>query len=158
MQVRKAFANKLLPHFVAAVQWALLIVILAFNMNFSIGVTGAVANGGLKVIMLFPFWMLLSSVVLGLVLYRIRKEGTAERGALGLSLIATLFSILNIFLHFTDDLLLLMKVAEVTAWVFYNSTVSVSLYKISFAFLLPTLRRFIRFGNETIRNDKKSWA
>lgn len=158
MKAGKALRNKLLPHSMAAFQWALLVVILAFNMNFSIGVTGAVANGGLKVIMLFPFWMLISSIVLSLVLYRMRNDGTAERSALGLSLIATLFSIVTISLHFVDDFVSFMKAAEVIAWVFYNGMVSVSSYKISVAFLFPILRRYAKTENEAIGDENKSWA
>lgn len=155
MQPRKALGNKMLPHLLAAFQWILLIMILALKMNFSIVVTGAVANGGLKVIMLFPFWLLSFSIALCLILYKMRKDGIAERCALGLSLITILFSSMDIFLHFVNDLILFMKVTEVAAWVFYNSAISVSIYKIFVSLLLPTLRRFTEIENEAIRNDKR---
>jgi hypothetical protein len=158
MQPRKAFGNKMFPHLLAVFQWILLIIILSLKMNFSIVVTGAVANGGLKVIMLFPFSLLSFSIALGLILYKMRKDGIAERCALGLSLITILFSSMDIILHFANDLILFMKVTEVTAWIFYNGAISVSIYKISVSLLLPTLKRFMEIENETIRNDKRLQA
>lgn len=158
MQLQKAFRNKMFPHFLATFQWALLVISLAFNLNFSVAVTGAVANGGLKVIMLFHLWMLFFPVVLCLIFYRIKKEGIAERCVIGLSMITILFSIVNISLHFVNDLVLLMKATEVVAWSFYNSMFSVSVYKISVMLLLPILRRSIKIEKETLHNDKKLWA
>lgn len=158
MQLRKAVENKMFPHFLATFQWTLLVISLAFNLNFSVTVTGAVANGGLKVIMLFHLWMLFSPVVLCLTFYRIRKEGMVERCIIGLSMITILFSIVNTSLHFVNDLALLMKATEVIAWSLYNSMFSVSMYKISIGFLLPVLRRFAEVEEEKLRNDKKLWA
>lgn len=158
MQIRKAVENKMFPHFLYTFQWTLLVISLAFNLNFSVAVTGAVANGGLKVIMLFHLWMLFFPAVFCLIFYRIRKEGIAERCIIGLSMITILFSIVNISLHFVDDLVLLMKAAEVVAWSLYNSVFSVSVYKISIVFLLPVLRRFVKIEKEILSNDKKLGA
>lgn len=155
MQLRKAVGNKMFPHFLATFQWTLLVISLAFNLNFSVAVTGAVANDGLKVIMLFHLWMLFFPVVLCLIFYGIRKEGIAERCIIGLSMITILFSIVNISLHFVNDLVLLMKATEVIAWSLYNSMFSVSMYKMSIVFLLPIMRRSVKIEKETLRNDKK---
>jgi len=155
----KAVENKMFPHFLAASQWASLVTSLAFDMNFSVAVTGAVANGGLKIIMLFHIWMFFSAVVLCLIFYRMRKEGIAERSIIVLSASTALFSIVSISLHFVNDFVLLMKTTEVVAWSLYNSTFSVSVYKISIVFLLPVLRRFVQAQEkETPRDDEKIWT
>lgn len=154
MQFHKAVENKMFPHFLATAQWALLVTILAFKLNFSVVVTGAVANGGLKVIMLFHLWMLFFPVVLCLMLYRVRKEGIAESCIIVLSMIAFSSSILNVSLHFVNDFVLLMKAAEVVAWVLFNSVFSVSLYKISIVFLLPVLGRLVKVEKEKLRTNK----
>lgn len=158
MQLRKAVENEMFPHFLVTFQWTLLVISLAFNLNFSVTVTGAVANGGLKVIMLFHLWMLFFPVVSCLIFYRIRKKGIAERCIIDLSMIAILFSIVNVCLHFVNDFVLLMKVTEVVAWSLYNSMFSVSIYKILVVFLLPVLMRFVEIEKETLHNDKKLWA
>lgn len=155
MQVRKAVENKMFPHFLSTLQWTLLVISLAFNLNFSVAVTGAVAKGGLKVIMLFHLWILLLPVVLCLIFYRIRKEGMAERYIIDLSIITILFSIVNISLHFVNDLILLMKATEVIAWSLYNCMFSISIYKISIMFLLPIRRGSVKIEEEKLRNDKK---
>jgi len=124
-------------------------------MNFAVSVTGAVANGGLKVIMLFHIWMLFFPVVLCPMFYRIRKEGIAERCIIGLSMVTLLFSMVNISLHFVDNLVLLMKATEVVAWSLYNSMFAISIYKISIGFLSPVISRFVKFEKETLRNSKK---
>jgi hypothetical protein len=157
-KLRKAVENEMFPHFLAASQWISLVTSLALNMNFSVAVTGAVANGGLKIIMLFHIWMLFSAVVLCLIFYRLRK-GIAERCIIGLSMITILFSVVNVPLHFVNDFVLLMKTTEVVAWSVYNTMFSVSIYKISIVFLLPVLRRFVYTQEkETPRDDEKLWA
>ena len=159
MKLRKAVENKMFPHFLAASQWTSLVTSLAFNLNFSVAVTGAVANGGLKIIMLFHIWMLFSTAVLCLIFYRIRKEGIAERCIVVLSMITILFSIVNVSLHFVNDFVLLMKITEVVAWSLYNTMFSVSIYKISIVFLLPVLGRLVRTREkETRSDDEKLWA
>lgn len=154
-QFSKAVENKMFPHFLAVFQWTLLVLSITFNMNFSVAVTGAIANGGLKVIMIFHLWMLFFPIFFGPMFYRIRREGIAERCIMGLSMITFLFSIVNISLHFVDDLVLLMKATEVVAWSLYNSLFSISIYKILVVFLLPLLERFAKIEKETLHNDKK---
>jgi len=158
MQLRRAVENKMFPHFLATFQWTSLVIILAFNLNTSVAVTGAVASGGLKVIMLFHIWMLSFPVVSCLIFYRIRKEGIAERCIFAISMITILFSIVNISLHFVNDFVLLMKATEVIAWSLYNSMFSVSIYKISTVFLLPVLIRYKKIEKEALHNDDKSWV
>jgi hypothetical protein len=158
MQLRKAVENKMFPHFLSVIQWTLLVISLAFNLNYSVAVTGAVANGGLKVIMLFHLWMLLIPVVLCLLFYRIRKEGIAEKCVVGLSMIAVLFSIVNIGLHFVNDLVSLMNATEVVVWSLYNGMFAATMYKISIVFLLPIVERIERIDEERINNKKRLWA
>jgi len=158
MQLRKVVENEAFPHFLVMFQWTLSVASLAFNLNFSVIVTGAVANGALKVIMFFHLWMLFFPIVSCLTFYRIRKKGITERCIVGLSLITVLFSIVNIFLHFVNDFALLMKATEVVAWSLYNSMFSVSIYKILEVFLLPVLMKFAEIQKETLHNDKKLWT
>ena len=155
MQLRKAVENKMFPHFLAVFQWALLVTGLVFNLNFSVAVTGAVADGGLKVIMLFHIWMLLLPVALCLIFFRMRREGIAERYIVSLSMLTVLFSIANISFHFANDLVLLMKVTEIVAWSLYNGMFSVSVYRISVVFLLPLLRRFVDGKTETPLDNER---
>jgi len=158
MQLRKAVENKMFPHLLATFQWVFLVISLALNLDFSVAVTGAVANGGLKVIMLFHLWILFFPFVLCLLFYKIRKEGIAERCIIGLSIITILFSVVNVFLYFVNDLALLMKATEVVAWSLFNCMFSVSMYKISIVLLLPILKGSIKIQKETLRGHKKLWA
>lgn len=153
MQLRRVVKSKMFPHFLAMLQWTLLVISIVFNLHFSVAVTGAVANSGLKVIMLFHLWVLLFPVVLCLMFIRIRKEGIVERGIAGLSMITILFSVLNISLHFVDDFVLLMKATEVVAWSLYNGVFSMSVYKVSTGFLQPIVT-VAKTEKESLRNDK----
>jgi len=147
--------KKVFPHVLVTLQWVFLIICIAFNTNFLIIVPGTKANGGLKVIMLPHLLMLFLPVVSCLMLYRIRDKGTAERGAIGLSMLTILFSSLNISLRFVDDFVLLMNIVEVVTWSLYNAIVSVSLYKILVGFLLPVQRRFAKVEKEAVQNDRE---
>jgi len=158
MQLRKAVENKMFPHLLAMFQWVFLVISLAFNLDFSVAVTGAVANGGLKVIMLFHLWILFFPFVLSLLFYRIRKEGIAERCITALSIMNVLFSVVNVFLYFTNDLALLMKATEVIAWSLFNCMFSVSMYKISTVLLLPVLKGYVKIHKETLHSHKRIWA
>ncbi len=155
MQIRNVVGNNLFPHFLAMFQWILLVTILAFNLNFSVAVTGAVASGGLKVIMLFHLWMLFFPAVLFLPFYRIRNEGIAERCVIWLSIVTIFFSIVNISLYSVNDFVLLMKAIEVIMWSLYNGIFAVSVYKILIGFLSPILSESAKIEKETHRNNKK---
>ena len=158
VQLRKIVGNKMSPHFLGVFQWASLVLSLAFNLNISVAVTGAMADGGLKVIMLFHIWMFFFSAVLGLIFHRIRKEGVAERSIVGLSVMTVLFSIVNISLHFVNDFVVLMKITEVVTWSLYNIVFSASVYKILTVFLLPNPVQSMKIEKETLHNSKKAWA
>lgn len=151
----EAVKNKMFPHFLVVFQWTWLVMSITFNMNFSVAVTGAVANGGFKVVMFFHLWMLLVPVVLCLMFYRIRTEGIAERGIIGLSLMTLLFSMINVSLHFVDNLVLLMKATEVAAWSLYNGVFALSIYKISTEYLLLKTSRAAKSEREAPHNHKK---
>lgn len=157
-QLSRVVKNKMFPHLLAVFQWTLLVMSIAFNINFAVVVTGAVANDALKVIMLFHLLIPFFSIALCLTLYRIRKEGTAERWIFGLSMITLLFSIVNISLHFVDNFVLFMKATEVAAWSLYNSIFSISMYKISVVFLLPLLGRITKIEKKPLRNDNRFMA
>lgn len=158
MQIRKAVENRMFPHILSAFQWILIVICLAFSLNFSVAVTGAVANDGLKVITLFHLWMLFFPAVLCLLFYRIRKEGRTERYVIAVSMITTLLSIANVSLHLVNGFALLMKTIEVIAWSLYNCTFSISMYKISIMLLLPTIRGFAGIDKEALPDSKKLWA
>lgn len=147
-----------MPHILAAFQWVILILTLVFNVNFTVFVTGAVADGGLKVIMLFSLWMLFFSGMLCAFFYRVRREGVEEKTILVLSVFTAFFSGANIFLHFIDELILLMKVTEVIAWGLYNGIFFVSLYKIFNVFMLPALSKDEEMKRGEPRNERKLWA
>jgi hypothetical protein len=158
VQLRKAVGNKISPHILGVFQWVSLVLSLAFNLNVSVAVTGAMAGGGLKVIMHFHVWMLLFSAVLGLIFYRIRKEGTAERSIVRLSTMTVLFSIVNIALHFVNDLVLLMKITELVTWSLYNIMFSASVYKILTVLLLPNLAKSSEIEKETLHDSRNALA
>jgi len=155
VQLRNILKSNKLPHILATFQWAILILILAFNLHFAVFVTGAVADDGLKVIMLFRVWMLFFSITLSGLFYRIRKEGVEEKSIFILSILTALFSAVNISLYFVDGLILIMKATEIIAWALYNGTFFVSMYKISGIFLLPTLRKDKEMKQGEPQNERK---
>ena len=155
MQLRNILKSNKLPHILATFQWAILILTLAFNLHFAVFVTGAVADDGLKVIMLFRVWMLFFSITLSGLFYRIRKEGVEEKSIFILSILTALFSAVNISLYFVDGLILIMKATEIIAWALYNGTFFVSMYKISGIFLLPTLRKDKEMKQGEPQNERK---
>jgi hypothetical protein len=100
-------------------------------------VPGGLSNGGLKVIMDFPVFLFFSSLVSCLLFLRLRKEGTIER-CIALLLVTTAsFSIVNISLHFVDDLVLMMQIAEVAAWSSYNIMFALIAYGILHVYVAP---------------------
>ena len=157
VQSRDILKNSKLPHILAAFQWAILILTLAFNLYFTVSVTGAVANGGHKVITLFSVWMLFFSGILCLIFYRIRK-GVAEKGILFLSIFTMFFSGAHISLHFVNDLLIIMKATEVIAWTCYNGIFFVSLYQVLRGFLFPVIIGDEETEQGKIRNEKRVQA
>jgi hypothetical protein len=155
VQLRNTLKISTLSHILAAFQWVILVLSLAVDLNLAVFVTGAVANGGLKVIMLFNVWVLLFSSILFSLFFRIRKEGIVEKINASLSFLTILFSAANISLHFANDLILMMKATEVIAWTFYNSVFFVSVYKISNVLLFPALREDTEMKQEK-HQDKKT--
>jgi hypothetical protein len=158
MQLRKAVGNRMFPHTLGVLQWAVLILTLAFNPNISVVVTGAIADGGLKVLMLFHIWMFFFSSLLGLIFYRIGIDGTAERFIFRLSMATVMLSVVNIILHFINDFALLMKITELATWSSFNIMLSVSVYKIIIVFLLPTLTKSSKIEGETLPSSQQAWV
>ena len=158
MRLRSILRSNRLPHILATFQWAILILTLVFNVNFTVFVTGAVAASGLKVIMLFSLWILLFSGMLCAFFYRIRREGVEEKTILVLSVFTAFFSGANIFFHFIDEFVLIMQVTEVIAWGFYNGIFFVSMYKIFSVFVLPALSKDEEMKRGEPRNERKLWT
>lgn len=153
--IRRAFENKMLPHFLSAFLWLLLVAGLALNLNFLVTVTAAAANGGFKGITLFNLWLLLSPAILCPVFYRARKDGLAEKLIVGLSLLAFLFSSVSFSFRFVNDYVLLMKATEVVAWTSFNSIFALSAYRISTGFLRPFFAQFVGSEEETLDSIEK---
>jgi hypothetical protein len=135
--LNKTVKNKMFPHFLVVFQWTLLVGIMVFNQNFSVGITQGMIKGGFKVVTLFHLWMLFIPAVFCLTFYNVRKKGTIEKIILGLSITAFLFSAVNLYLHFVNNFVFLMKATEVAAWSLYNGVFSLSIYRILTEFLLP---------------------
>lgn len=131
----------MLPHLLVASNSISLVLIIALNLNFVVVVTGAVANGGAKVLTIFHLWMPFFSAGLCPMFYRTRREGVAEKGIIIISIVTLLFSSANIYLHFLDDLVLFMKATEVVAWGLYNGIFSISVYRILVSVVLPLLSK-----------------
>ena len=156
MKLLEALACKMFPHFLATLMWGLVIVSLAADVNFSIAVTGAVAGGGYKVILLFHIWMFLMPAICCLMFFTIRKEGIAERCIFSVSITALLFSTASLSLHFVNDFVLVMKATEVTAWSLCNILFSASIYRIYIACLSPALKKSTRIARKALHNDKNA--
>jgi len=156
MQLRQVVESKSFPHYLAMLLWAVPTITLVFNVNFSVAMTGAVANGGLKVIMLFHLLMLFSPFACCLAFYSTRNEGIAETCIICLSILAILFAIANISIRFFDGLALLMKATEVISWSLYNIASSISLYKVSTLYVSPALERYTGIQKEKPSNSPKS--
>ncbi len=157
-RLHKVIKGEVFPHFAVMFQWALLVMIITLNLNFSIAVTGAVVNDGLKIVLVHHLWMLFAPSVLSIMFYRIRKVGMSEKGIVFLAIAILLLSTVNIYLHFVDESASLMKFTEVIAWALYNGMFSVSVYTVSTKVLLPALGRAREIENETAREDKKPWV
>lgn len=154
----KALGNKMFSYFFVAFQWLLIVVILVFNLHFSVAVASGLANGALKVVMSFHVLMLLFPAISCCLFLRLRKQGIVERCILALSAITVLLSIVNISLHFVNNLVLLMKTSEVAAWSLYSIIFSLSVYKISYVYLIPIWRRNAEIGKSASRNSKNLWT
>ena len=134
---RKAFSNKIVSYFLVSLQWLLIVLIIAFDVRFSVAVPGGLSNGGLKVIMDLPVLLFFSSIVSCLLFVRLRKEGILERFIAFLLATTACLSIVNISLHFVNDLILVMKTTEVVAWGSYNIMFALIAYRILHAYVIP---------------------
>jgi hypothetical protein len=134
----KAFSNKMVSYFLVAFQWLLIVIIMAFDVRFSVAVPGGLSNGGLKVIMDFPVFLFLSSLVSCLLFLRLRKEGIIERCIALLLVTTAFFAIVNISLHFVNDLVLVMEITEVVAWSSYNIMFALVAYGIFYVYVVST--------------------
>jgi len=136
---RKAFSSKIVSYLLVAFQWFLIVLTIAFNVRFSVAVPGGLLNGGLKVIMDFPVFLFFSSLVSGSLFLRLRNEGIIERCIVLLLVTTAFFSIVNISLHFVNDLVLMMKITEVAAWSSYNIMFALIAYGIFHVYVVPIL-------------------
>lgn len=133
--------NRMLPHFFAVLQLMLLIMGVMPFANFPVVVTGSKANGALKVIMPFPVWVLVLSITLFALFYRIREKGLEERCIFLASMLAALFSFIDFTLHFIDDLLSWMWATGNIATTLYLTASIISLYKVAVTFMVPFLKK-----------------
>jgi hypothetical protein len=136
MQLVKAAKSKMLPHFLVVFNSVLLVLIVELNLNLVVVVTGAVADGGVKVLTVFHLWMPLFSIGLSPLFYRIRREGVTEKAIIIISAMVVVFSSVNIGFHFVDNFVLFTKAAEVATWALYSVMFSMSIYKILAALVL----------------------
>ena len=135
--------REIFPHVFAVFQVAFLILGVTFFADSPVA-TGGRADDALKVIMPFDLWILVLSVTLFALFYRIRGEGNEERWIAGISLAAVMFSAFNLGLRFVDDLLLLGWAVENVASAFYLTVPILGFYKIAIVLLLPRIRRLTR--------------
>lgn len=155
MQFHRVVGNSIFPHCIVLFEWTLLILCTVFNLNFSVFVTGAVAQGGVKAIMFFHLLVPSLSIVLIPIFFRTSNKGTEEKCIISLSTIIPLFSFANIYLHSVGNLVFLMKATELAAWSLFNIVFSISLYKILVVLLLSVSRRSVRLTKETLRHNIK---
>jgi len=125
-------------------QWVFLTTLIGSNSNFSVFVTGAVTQGGFKVIMIHHLAVPFLSILLALIFYKSRKEGTAEKCIACLSVITSAIGLSSIYLYFVDEFVLLMKGTELVAWCLYNVMFSISMYTILTALLMSIEQRLVR--------------
>lgn len=142
----KALENKTFPHIVMFFQWCSLVLLVAFNLNFAVLVTGAVAQGGFKVIMVYNILVPFFSILLFPIFYRIRKAGAAAKFIAILSVVASVIGFSGICLNFVDDFVFLMKSTEFAAWSLYNIMFSLSMYEVLATLLMSIRRWFARFN------------
>lgn len=136
-----AVTSKTFPHVFAVFQLAALIFSVMPFANSPL-IVGGRGDHALKVIMPFHLWVLVFSVTLFALFYRLRREAIEEKSAIAVSFGAAMFSSFNLALHFVDNLLLWMWATEIIATAFYFTIPVIGLYKISNVFLLPHIRRF----------------
>jgi hypothetical protein len=142
----RALENKMLPHIVMFFQWSSLVLLIGFNLNFAVFVTGAVTQGSFKVIMVYNILVPFFSILLLPIFYRIRKKGTVEKFIASLSVVASVIGFSSICLNFVDDFVILMKSTELAAWSLYNIMLSLSMYKVLATLLMSIERWFERFN------------
>jgi hypothetical protein len=138
MRYLKTLENRAYPHVVMFFQWVFLTMLIGSNFNFSVFVTGAVTQGGFKVIVIYHLMVPLLSILLLPIFYKARKEGIAEKCITCLSVITSAIGLSSVYLYFVDDFVFLMKGTELAAWCLYNVMFSISMYTI-----LTTLLTFI---------------
>lgn len=138
-----AVTSKTFPHIFAVFQLAVLIFGVMPFANSPLIVGGRVDHA-LKVILPFHLWVLVFSVILFALFYRLRREAIEEKSAIVVSFGAAMFSSFNLALHFVNNLFLWMWATENVATALYFTVPIIGLYKISNVFLLPSMKRFRR--------------
>ena len=129
------------PHVFAVLQLTLLIFGVMPFANSPIIAAGKVDHA-LKVIMPFHVWVLVFSIILFGLFYRIRRGGIEEKCITVISLVAAMFSALNFVLHLIDNHLLWLWATENVAIALYLAPPIVAFYKISSVLLLLLTRGF----------------
>jgi len=141
-----AVTSKTFPHVLAVFQLAVLMFGVMPFANSPL-IAGGRGDHALKVIMPFHLWVLIFSVTLFALFYRLRREAIEEKIVIVISFGAAVFSLFNLALHFVDNLLLWMWATENVATALYLTIPIIGFYKISNVFLLPHIKRFRKSKN-----------
>jgi len=142
MRFRRVSEHKMFPHFLTMLQWALLLVLMAFDLDFPITATGATVQGGFKIIVFSHVLISVFSIII-LVSFSVKgNKGMTEKCILVLSALTSAVSLTNILLHLVNGLVILMIVAQIITWSLFSVTFSVSVYKVLVETLTPVPKRF----------------
>lgn len=155
MRFRGVSEHKMFPNFLAMLQYTLLLVLMVFNLDFPITVTGATVQSGFKVIMFSHILIFVFSIVTLVSFYAKRNKRTAEKGILVLSALTGSVSFANILLRMVNGLFILMVVAQILSWTLFSVTFSVNVYKALGEALNPEPKRLDAFEHRASSFNKK---
>lgn len=142
MRFRGVSEHKIFPHFLAMLQWTLLLVLMVFNLDFPVIATGATVQGGFKVIVFSHVLISIFSIIILVSFYVKRNKGTAEKCILVLSALTSVVSFTNILLRLVTGLFVLMTSVQILSWSLVSVTFSGSVYAILGDVLNPTTKGF----------------
>ncbi len=135
--------TEIIPHTFAVLQTLLLILDVTTSLNIPSIVTGR------KVITPFQIWIFTFSLLLILLFYIIRQKSVVEKSLFLFSVLAGLFSSLNLIMFMIDDFLVGMQITTILAIAFYLTVFAISASKILILFLLSVWRQI---------RKRRAWA
>lgn len=130
---------EVLPHVLAILQTFLLVLDVTSFLNIPFIVTG---HG--KVITPFQLWIFSFSLLMVFLFYLVRKNSVVEKSLFWFSVLAGLFSSLNLTLFLVDDLLIGMQITAILTIAFYLTVFVISAGKILILLSLSFRRRLRR--------------